>query len=77
MSSVEEFVVLSGILRGQGEEATCTVHAWKVALGDDSTLARAKIVETSKSLPEGRYQLSMGGKTVEMRYKQGDWVADA
>ena len=77
MASRKEIVRLPGILSGQGHEATCTIEALQVTLpgGGASALARQKVVNVSKTLPEGVYQLSInGGPPTPVRHSNGHWL---
>jgi len=80
MASTREAVSFLGILRGGGQEATCTVLATKVSLpgGGPGAVAYCdyEIESVSKQLPEGVYQLLARGETTSLRHtKDGYWVA--
>lgn len=71
-----ERVVLRGILRGDGQQADCTVFATKVSLGSDAVAYNEyRIKQVSKALPEGMYRLSTNGQIFPMRYYNGDWFS--
>jgi hypothetical protein len=77
MSSARESVRLSGVLRGQGQEATCTIQAIKVTIpgGGVSALTKKRVVSVSKTLPEGVYYLSVNGEApTAVRYSNGHWL---
>jgi hypothetical protein len=77
MASTREKVRLAGVLRGQGHEATCTIEAIKVTApgGVASALTSQRIVNVSKTLPEGAYLLTTGGESpVAVRYSNGNWL---
>ena len=76
---MKEPVRLTGILKGQGVETTCTIQAVKVSLPGSGAAEYANmwIVETAKAVPEGDYQLLAGGKSNAMRYKDGEWLSAA
>ena len=77
MSSTREAVSFTGVLRGQGQEATCTVQAIKVTVpgGGVSALTKKRVVSVSKALPEGVYYLSVNGEApTAVRYSNGHWL---
>jgi hypothetical protein len=77
MSSARDIIRLSGVLRGQGQEATCTIQAIKVTLsgGGASALTRKRVVNVAKTLPEGVYHLSVNGEApTAVRYSNGHWT---
>jgi hypothetical protein len=77
MSSAREIVRFSGVLRGQGQEATCTIQAIKVTVpgGGASALTKKRVVSVSKTLPEGVYHLSVNGEPpTAVRYRDGHWL---
>lgn len=68
----------TGILQGEGHEATCMVCATKVSLsGQFSAYVKYSIQNVSKALPEGGYTLSAGGGLIAVRYRNGFWMADS
>jgi len=77
MASTREHVTFPGVLRGQGHEATCTVSAIKVTLSGTGVAAYTQysIERTSKTLPDGEYQLSVNDQSIPMRYYNGNWLA--
>ena len=62
MPSTSERATLPGVLRGQGQEARCTVEADKVSLpgGSDVNYTNYRINpgSVSKRLPDGNYTLT-------------------
>jgi hypothetical protein len=66
---------MSGVLRGKGESARCNVSALRVTLsGTKLHIDCQHAIEwVSQSLPEGNYDLSIEGKTIEMRYSKDGW----
>ena len=75
MTSTRERVTMSGVLRGKGESARCNVSALRVTLsGTKLHIDCQHAIEwVSQSLPEGNYDLSIEGKTIEMRYSKDGW----
>jgi len=77
MAATKEFVSFLAILRGQGHEATCTLRALLVTVpGIAPELTRLTIVDVSKMLPDGDYQLTVNsGPPMAVRYSGGQWVS--
>jgi hypothetical protein len=77
MPSTSERVTFPGILRGQGQEARCTVEADKVSLpgGSDFNYTNYRINpgSISKRLPNGNYTLTVHGELHELRHSNGLW----
>jgi hypothetical protein len=75
MSSTKETFKLSGVLRGQGQDATCTIQVIKVTVPGGGTLTKKRVESASKSLPEGVYHLSVKGEPpTAVRYSNGQWL---
>jgi hypothetical protein len=74
---MHERISFIGLLRGDGGQAECTVSAIKVSLPGttDYELTQYSIMRVSKPLPEGKYQLSAHGKTIDITHHNGDWLA--
>jgi hypothetical protein len=68
---------MSGVLRGGGETAHCTVSAIRVTLSGTRLFKNChySICWISKPLPEGNYQLSVDGETVDIHHSKGVWQA--
>jgi hypothetical protein len=66
---------MSGILFGKGENARCRVSALRITLfGTKLHIDCQHVIEwVSQSVPEGIYDLSIEGKTIEMRYSEDGW----
>ena len=66
---------MSGILFGKGENARCRVSALRITLfGTKLHIDCQHVIEwVSQCLPEGNYDLSIEGKTIEMRYSKDGW----
>jgi hypothetical protein len=77
MASIKERVRFPGTLRGEGQEATCTVRAIKVSLPGTAEFAYTdyEVENVSKQLPEGIYQLFTNGETIAVKYRNGFWLA--
>jgi|HubBroStandDraft_5_1064220.scaffolds.fasta_scaffold313616_2 hypothetical protein len=75
-SSKREPATLSGVIVGQGEQASCTVSAIKVTgPGGVVAYARHKVERVSKALPAGDYQLTVNGETTHIRYDGEHWLS--
>jgi hypothetical protein len=77
MAATKEFVSFLAVLRGQGHEASCTLRALLVTQsGAEPELTRLTIVDVSKMLPDGDYQLTVNsGPPMAVRYSGGQWVS--
>jgi hypothetical protein len=77
MASAKQWVSLTGVLRGNGQEATCDVQALEVRLGGTGVTAYAqfKVGRTSKPLPYGEYEITVAGQTQRIRHMDGHWLA--
>ncbi len=66
---------MSGVLCGKGEIAKCRVSALRVTLfGTKRHIDCQHTIEwVSQTLPKGDYELSIEGKTIEMRYSKNGW----
>jgi hypothetical protein len=75
---MREPVSFSGILRGNGQEAHCTVRATKVGLPGEPSEFRYvdySIHNVSEALQEGVYQLSVDGDIIAVRHQGGHWLS--
>jgi hypothetical protein len=74
---MREHVSFSGLIRGEGHEASCTINAMKVTLPGTSESAYVdySIQGVSKPLPEGNYEVTARGETTHMRFHDGHWLA--
>jgi hypothetical protein len=68
-----ERIILSGILRGQGGEAPCTIKATRTHLPGAGV--EPQIVDPSLTkpvqLPDGKYDLLVDGKCLHVRLENG------
>jgi hypothetical protein len=66
---------MSGVLCGKGESARCNVSALRVTLsGTKLHIDCQHVIEwVSQPLPEGVYELSIEGKTIETRCSKDGW----
>jgi hypothetical protein len=82
MSTRRETIILPGILRGQGHEVECAVHATKVILPGPAGVALAvaycgySIRDIAKKIPDGHYKLSVNAEIISMRQHEGLWFGD-
>jgi hypothetical protein len=79
MTFTREPVRMSGILRGQGKTARCTVSATRVTLiGTRLSKDCQYVIDwVSKPLPMGDYKLALEDedRTVNMRHSKDGWRA--
>lgn len=75
MTFAQERMKMSGILRGQGLIAQCTVSATRVTLLGSGLSKNCNIaIEwVSKLLPPGDYQLLFEGNSCAIRQSKGQW----
>lgn len=80
MSQIRQRVNASGVLRGEGQEATCTVLMTKVTklIGGkpvDSIYIEHEIINVSNALPQGIYELNVRDENFLVRRRNGGWIA--
>lgn len=77
MVSMKEPVRLSGVLKGEGHEANCTVSALKVTMpgGAVSAYTRHTVTRVETALPDGRYELIVNGQKIFLRHDGGKWIS--
>ena len=77
MASQRECVSFPGVIKGGGQEASCTIYATKVTLSGTSESAYTdySIHGLSKELPEGNYEVTARGETTRVRFHNGHWLA--
>lgn len=75
MSFTREPVRISGILRGGGQKAECTVSALRVTLEGTRLFkdCQLSIDWVSKDLSDGEYKLSFNDSSIDMRRCNGGW----
>jgi hypothetical protein len=75
MAFTREPVRMSGILRGGGRTAYCAVSALRVSLSGTRLFKNCgyAITWVANPLPDGNYQLSVEGTTVDMRHSKSGW----
>ena len=66
-----------GLLRGNGEEAGCTVEALEVTnpAGGPPAYAQYEIIYVSRPLPSGVYDVQVNGQRFRVRHAHGHWTA--
>lgn len=76
-ASTKTSVTGSGILSGQGQEATCIVSAVKTTEAVSGTVAYGHfdIEKVSMPVSEGIYELSAFGQVLRVKYRDGLWEA--
>lgn len=77
MAAHKERVSFLGVIRGQEQEATCTVDAIKTTLpgAEVSALSNYSIRNVSRPLPDGNYEMTVQGETIRVRLNNGFWLA--
>ena len=75
MASTRELVTMPGVLYGEGQIAKCKVSAIRVTLtGTKLHIDCQYAIEwVSQPLQEGVYELSVEGKTIDLRYSKDGW----
>lgn len=75
--SNKRIVHWQGSLKGNGHEATCTVEALEIEhpAGGPPAYARYSVMDVSKRLPEGVYELETHGERHSVRHVNGAWIA--
>ena len=76
MASKIESVLFPAQLTGMNQRATCSVSAIKVTeLGtDESSYSRSRIVGAPLDLPDGAYEVTFAGHTLEVQRCMGVWL---
>jgi hypothetical protein len=69
--------MLSGLLRGMGREAECTVSTVKVSLPGTNHYEYTKlgIHNEPAELPDGPYAVTIEGRTVPVQRHLGAWIS--
>lgn len=75
--SKRESVILKGILKGMGREASCAILALKVSLPQLNIFeyVRCDIHEAPADLPDGQYSVSFDGRTMKVKKLDGNWLS--
>jgi hypothetical protein len=75
-TSHRETVIMTGRLKGMGREAECTVSAVKLSLPllNIWEYVNCDIHLAPENLPDGRYDVTFEGKTMEVKLLDGFWV---
>jgi hypothetical protein len=79
MASTRERVTFSGIVRGEGQEATCTIEATRVSLRGEPGVSHTthwSMVDVSESLADGKYEVFADGQCNKVRLINGQWLGD-
>jgi hypothetical protein len=74
-TSHREIVMMTGRLKGMGREAECTVSAVKVSPPhlNIPEYVKCDIHLAPENLPDGRYEVTFEGKTMEVKLLYGLW----
>lgn len=78
MSSTEasrQLVYRHGLLTNGNETSLCTVQSWEVTYfeGRSPDYTRHRIIDVSKRLPDGLYELETEGERFKVRRAMGLW----
>jgi hypothetical protein len=75
-SPVTEYIYERNALKGMGYEAGCTVSAVKVSLPQLNIweYVRCDIHLAPENLPDGSYEVSFEGRTMQVKKLDGDWL---
>ena len=75
---MRERVILHGIVRGEGREATCTIEAIRVGLPDAAGVSETtnwSMLEVAEPLPDGNYEVVADGRREQVRRVNGEWIS--
>lgn len=76
MAGTKRLVQFPGLLRGQGKEVACTIEALEITSASvPPAYSRYHVIDVSKPLPNGLYELTARGQTKHLRYEGGFWMA--
>jgi hypothetical protein len=76
--SKRETVILNGVLKGMGRRnVSCTVQALKVSLPQLNVFEyiRCDFYHVPQDLPDGQYDLSFEGRTMQVNKVEGTWLS--
>lgn len=75
---MRSIVLIDGVLRGMGREASCEMIVFKDTDPDTrhSTYSRWSVLEAPLSLPDGFYTAWCDGLRVPVRHEGGLWLAE-
>jgi len=75
--SRRENVLLDGRLAGMGYKAPCAVLAVKVSLPELGVCeyVTCDIQKAPAGLPDGRYEVSFEGRSMDVKKLDGDWLS--
>lgn len=70
MGSIARF---AAVLRGTDVIAGCVMETWQERSSTDRVFIRARIVECSADLPDGKYTIEFAGHTIQVRRWGEKW----
>jgi hypothetical protein len=78
MANREQLLYWDGVLKGNGEEAVCTVQVLEITncTGGPHAYTQYKVMNVAKTLPDGVYELEAHGKKQQVRHVNGGWIAE-
>jgi len=76
IASSRQLFYCYGLLKKDGEEARCTVQAWEITDSDGRPLTHTmqRIIDVSKRLPDGVYDLEALGQKFKVCRANGFWT---
>ena len=75
-TSHRETAMMAGRLKGMGHEAECVVSVVKVSIPhlNISEYVECDIHLAPENLPDGLYEVTFQGRTMEVKRLDGDWL---
>jgi hypothetical protein len=70
-------VLLRGVISGLGHEVHCAVLAWKAVTHSAQGIARFKVVEAPRHLPDGAYTVTFDGRAFPTSKEAGWWAMES
>ncbi len=69
-------VLMKGVLRGMGHEASCELLATKTVEADSKrpVYSHCAIIEAPKELPDGDYEVEFSGEVAVTALHEGSWL---
>ena len=76
-TSQRETAMMAGQLKGMGHEAECVVSVVKVSIPhlNISEYVECDIHLAPEDLPDGLYEVTFQGRTMEVNRLDGDWLS--
>jgi hypothetical protein len=79
MANREQLLYWDGVLKGNGQEAVCTVEVLEVTnpAGGPHAYTQFTIINVARSLPDGLYDLEAHGHMHQVRHANGGWTVSS